>query len=597
MDKKSKKPQTQKRHSKKFWFSVTLLFILIILISNLFFFLDKIYPEIFIANTNLTALTKTQAQFKIEANLKERLNKDLNFKYQNQAFTLNLSPNDLEPDFSSSLNQAFDFGRTKIYYQEVNLNLNISFKSSVDEKIDQIRKAISQSPVDAQVKLEDGIVNVTPSQNGLDLDSEALKKKIVDYLNTGKLSDNQLPTKLVSPKLSYQTALKIKQVLDQVKLNPISLHYKDKTWYLSFEDLINLIDLNNNQLSLASANILGSDINLISLQIGQTDLSDTTLVLNPQKFDNYIKKIALDINQPVEEPLFNFDGQKVSEFNPGQDGLNLDINQTKNLITSSLALPIQNSIDLPVQVTHPKNQLTNDLGIKELLGEGVSYFNGSIPNRIFNIGLASSKINGVLIAPGEIFSFVNIVGDISGTSGYKQAYVIKEGRTVLDDGGGVCQVSTTLFRAILNSGLPVIERTAHAYRVGYYEQGFPPGLDATIFSPSVDLKFKNDTSHHILIQTSLVGTSLTIDLYGTSDGRVARISKSVITNQTPPPSDLRQDDPTLPKGTVKQVDFSAWGANVVFSRVVTRAGQTIINEKYQSNYRPWQAIFLVGTGG
>jgi vancomycin resistance protein YoaR len=199
-----------------------------------------------------------------------------------------------------------------------------------------------------------------------------------------------------------------------------------------------------------------------------------------------------------------------------------------------------------------------------------------------------------LLSPGEVFSFNQAVGDISAETGYKQAYVIKEGRTVLDDGGGVCQVSTTLFRAVLYAGLPVIERTAHAYRVGYYEQGFPPGLDATVFYPTVDFKFKNDTPAYLLIQTVISGSKLYFNLYGTSDGRVTTLSKSTVTDQTPPPPDLKQDDPTLPKGEVKQVDWAAWGAKVSFTRTVTREGEEIIKETWRSNYRPWQAVYLVG---
>ena len=153
----------------------------------------------------------------------------------------------------------------------------------------------------------------------------------------------------------------------------------------------------------------------------------------------------------------------------------------------------------------------------------------------------------MLIPPGDIFSFNQTGGDITAATGYKQAYVIKEGRTVLDDGGGVCQDSTTLFRAVLNAGLPVVKRTAHAYRVGYYEQGFPPGLDATVFYPSVDFQFKNDTKHHILLQAYVSGISLTVDLYGTSDGRVTTLTTPVVGEQTPPPPELRKDDPTLPK--------------------------------------------------
>jgi vancomycin resistance protein YoaR len=190
------------------------------------------------------------------------------------------------------------------------------------------------------------------------------------------------------------------------------------------------------------------------------------------------------------------------------------------------------------------------------------------------------------------------VGDISAATGYQSAYIIKDGRTVLGDGGGVCQVSTTLFRAALAAGLPIIERHAHAYRVHYYEEGgFKPGLDATVYGPTYDLKFKNDTPTSILIQvkTDVANLSLTFDLYGTGDGRKAQISNQKLWDITPPPPDLYQDDPTLPKGTVKQVDFAAWGAKASFDYLVTRGTEVLESTTFVSNFRPWQAVYLKGT--
>ncbi|PIZ99475.1 MAG: hypothetical protein COX78_01805 [Candidatus Levybacteria bacterium CG_4_10_14_0_2_um_filter_35_8] len=254
---------------------------------------------------------------------------------------------------------------------------------------------------------------------------------------------------------------------------------------------------------------------------------------------------------------------------------------------------------MPIKKTKPAitTDKANKLGIKEVIGTGTSLFQHSIPGRIFNVTLASSRINGILVGPGETFSFNKALGDVSSFTGYKQAYIIKDGRTVLGDGGGVCQVSTTLFRAILNAGLPILERQAHAYRVGYYEQDSSPGLDATVYSPSPDLKFKNDTENNILIQ-SFVDPSilrLTFVLYGTLDGRQVNMTKPIILSQTPPPPAIYQDDPTLTKGEIKQVDFAAWGANVYFTRQVTKNGKEIISDKFVSNYRAWQDIFLKGT--
>jgi len=203
-----------------------------------------------------------------------------------------------------------------------------------------------------------------------------------------------------------------------------------------------------------------------------------------------------------------------------------------------------------------------------------------------------------LIAPAEVFSFNQALGEVSDKTGYKPAYVIKEKKTILDDGGGVCQVSTTLFRAALAAGLPIEERHAHAYRVSYYEQGgFGPGLDATVYAPKIDLKIKNDTPAYILIQTKVdtKNAILTFELYGTSDGRKAIVGKPRVWDQVPPPPDLYQDDPTLPKGEVKQVDFAAWGARTAFDWKVERNGETLQNRTFYANFQPWQAIYLRGT--
>jgi len=257
------------------------------------------------------------------------------------------------------------------------------------------------------------------------------------------------------------------------------------------------------------------------------------------------------------------------------------------------------TIEVPVVTSQPKIATgdVNNLGIKELIGRGVSRFRGSIPNRVHNISLASSRYKGVLIAPGETLSFNKILGDVSGLTGFKQAYVIMEGRTVLGDGGGVCQVSSTLFRAALNAGLPIAERTAHAYRVGYYEQDSAPGFDATVYVPSPDLKINNDTPGHILVQTSVdtKTSTLVFEIYGTNDGRVASVTKPVVSAQVAPPEDLYVDDPTLPAGTVKQIDYKAWGAKVSFNYLVTRNGEEIYKRTFISNYRPWQAVYLRGT--
>lgn len=318
------------------------------------------------------------------------------------------------------------------------------------------------------------------------------------------------------------------------------------------------------------------------------------------QLEKLLDDLALQIAFAPEEALFKFENGRVTAFHQSKSGQKLDKDKAVTDFNQLLSPPKSGKIILQTLAVEPKvkTEAANNLGIKELVSEGKSFFRGSIPNRIYNIALASSRINGLLISPGEIFSFNQAVGEISDKTGYKQAYVIKEKRTVLDDGGGVCQVSTTLFRASLLAGLAIIERQAHAYRVSYYEQeGFGPGLDATVFSPSVDLKIKNDTQHSLLIQTQTdqQNLSLTIQLYGTKDQRIVTISKAKIWEEVKPPEDLYQDDPSLPKDQIKQVDFPAWGAKVSFTYNVIRNGEVLQNKTFNSAYQPWQAVFLQGT--
>lgn len=388
-----------------------------------------------------------------------------------------------------------------------------------------------------------------------------------------------------------------------------------------------LVFLGPSEIATTSAQNLGLgyDVDLLAHQaysVGRSEdgLSNLSLILQA-----YVNTLTLapsyhydeaklsELLEPIEtknkiapvNAVFAFENGRVATFRPSTDGQEVDIDtlkdtlakQTQKIPTSQSKEPIY--IRIPLKVVKPEitTEKVNKFGIKELIGVGTSLFQGSIPTRIYNVNLAASRVHGALIPPGEELSFNKTIGDVSAFTGYKQAYVIQNGRTILGDGGGVCQVSTTLFRAALNAGLPITERHAHAYRVHYYEEDSGPGIDATIYTPNIDLRFKNDTNHHILIQSVIDPTQLrlTFYLYGTKDNREVKISEPVIVSQSPAPQTLYQDDPTLPIGTIKQVDFAASGANVYFTRQVKKDGKVVIDEKFTSNFKPWQAIFLRGT--
>ncbi|MBI3620325.1 VanW family protein, partial [Candidatus Roizmanbacteria bacterium] len=231
--------------------------------------------------------------------------------------------------------------------------------------------------------------------------------------------------------------------------------------------------------------------------------------------------------KPAQNALFKFENGKVVSFRQEEKGLTFlneqFINDFEKAVRDLETAPGRKIITLADKVIEPEIILSeaNSFGIESLIAVGKSDYTHSIPQRVHNILLAASKFNGILIPKGKTLSFNERVGDISSSTGYQPAYVIKNGKTVLGDGGGVCQVSTTLFRAALNAGLAIEERIAHAYRVGYYENDSKPGFDATVFAPYADLKIVNDSPASILIETEVdeEHNLLYFRLYGKNDGR------------------------------------------------------------------------------
>jgi len=328
----------------------------------------------------------------------------------------------------------------------------------------------------------------------------------------------------------------------------------------------------------------------------------------PDFDQDQIKEIIFHLeevyNKPAQNALFKFENGRVVSFREEKSGERILTKETiseleekiKNLIyhkTNRISITIKSEIIEP-EITLVK---INNYGIKELIGQGQSDFSHSIFERIYNIKLAASKFNGVLILKDKVLSFNETVGDISSLTGYKPAYIIKDGKTILGDGGGVCQVSTTLFRAALNAGLEILERYPHAYRVSYYENDSLPGFDATVFAPTTDLKIKNNTGAAILIQTEVDESNnlLYFRLYGKKDDRVVEIEKPLIWDVVPPPPPKYQDDPNLKKGVIKQIDFPAWGAKVNFKYKVKFGNKKTEEKEIFSFYKPWQAVYLVGT--
>jgi len=320
--------------------------------------------------------------------------------------------------------------------------------------------------------------------------------------------------------------------------------------------------------------------------------------LDQEKLGAYVEGLASQVERSPRNARFDFDDSSggLTPIVRSREGRALDTAGTMRLINTQVAT-VNREITLPILAVRP--QVADDdgrnLGIVELVSEGITYFKGSSAGRVHNIQVAASKLHGLVIPPGQTFSFNEHLGEVSAETGYEESVIILGDRTRVGIGGGVCQVSTTAFRAAFWGGFAILERSAHGFRVSWYEP--PVGLDATVYSPWVDLKFLNDTSHHLLIETEAdvqTGT-LTFRFYSTSTGRTVEMEGPVEDNVIPHEPPIYEDDPTLPKGTTKQVEWARDGVDVTIYRIIKEGDEVTSREKFFSRYRPWTAVYLVGT--
>ncbi len=437
----------------------------------------------------------------------------------------------------------------------------------------ELSQSLNRPAKDAGFTIKDGALEITPSSEGREVGEAELKHLFKQVILTNDFSVREVPLRVVQPRLFVENLSPQQERVSQMVFSSPQLTFGSRRWSLSPEEILAFLDFSS-------------------------DTSPVAVLLDEVVVASFVDQLAAEINRPARGGTFALESGRVIDFALPHAGYKLDEAGAKEALAAVILDAETTQAELLVAVQQPPAQAGNEYGIKTLLGVGTSNFKGSIAGRVHNVGLASSRLDGILVPPGEVFSFNQSLGDVSSETGYQTSYIIKEGRTRLGVGGGVCQVSTTVFRAALYAGLPILARTAHAYRVHYYEHPIGPGLDATVYEPSPDLQFKNDTPAHILIKRYFYSPTNTLkfEIYGTDDGRKVQVTGPIIHSQTPPPDPAYIEDADLPKGTTKQVDWAAWGAKVTVRRKVTRGGEVLQDDSFFSNYRPWQAVYLVGTG-
>ncbi len=489
-------------------------------------------------------------------------------------------------DFVTNLAQ-----RWNAYNGQINVaSGEISDSDAIKRIIARFASEVERPARNASVQLDGISAREMPAQPGILLDQQGLPDKISAAISTNKTVELVLPTRSIPPRLTSAKA-----AVDQA--NRILL--------ADVAVMVPRWDVKNNVLPpFEGTRITAVDVRdyLSFDEVTDADGNPTIGVnLRPDRITLFVTPLAPLVRRDAENARFVFD-ESISELKaigtPAK-GRELDITATVSQVVIALRTGQK---QVPLQLVETEATLNpstkaKDLGIVKLLAQATTNFAGSSAARVKNIKVAAARYHGILIDPGATFSFNEFLGDVSEKEGFEEGLVIIGDRTVKGVGGGVCQVSTTAYQMALRAGFPIMERYAHGYRVGYYERGMGAGFDSTVFSPFADLKFVNDTTGHILIETYFnpAGT-LTFKLFGTPDGREVNISTSKITAVVPHPPPAYEPDPEgkIGEGQVKQVDYATDGATVAFTRQVKKAGVVTLNENVLSKYVPWQAVYRFG---
>jgi vancomycin resistance protein YoaR len=551
---------------------------------------DRVMPGVYVWDVDLGSLNREESVAHLASSFAYPVDRHPILRYEQQTWPV--TPGDLgaELDVAATVDAALAIGHEGTLLERLEEQILVLLDSRLVMPVfrfepgagtmflSRIAREINRPLHNAGLAVgEDLAVEIVSGQTGRQLDQEATRQALAVRIEEMVGGEVQAVFRESAPLLTDlgATQEQVRRILG----GPITLAAPDSgPWIIEPATLAEWLILQPDK---------GDD--------GKPTLS---VSLNPNHLTDFAQDIASEVNRPAVDAQFRFDDASGALVTAAESvpGRTLDITSTVALIEAA-ATGDERTVALPLVSEPPEISSENAtaLGIVELIAEGKTSFAGSSAARIQNITVGAAQFDGLLIAPGETFSFNHYLGEVTAEKGYEEGIIIWGNTTRADVGGGLCQVSSTAFRAAFWAGVPIAERWAHAFRVSYYEP--PIGLDATIYSPQVDLKWVNDTGHYILIQTYVdkANQRLSFRFYGTNPGRTVEMDGPHEANPVKHGPAVYRDDPTLPKGQTKQIEWAKDGLDVTIYRIIKEDGIEVQRDTFFSRYRPWQAVYLVGT--
>ena len=576
--------------------------VIVALVGYQVVYADRIFPGVSVAGIDLSGLKVDEAYQTLVDGLPYTYEGQIQLTYQDQAWPVR--PIDLGylVDPSATAQAALGVGRDhwlgrdlmdqgRAWFKGVQLAPVVYY----DERIAQLylkdlANEIDAPMIEASLALDNTEVVIQNGQVGRQVEIDQSLQVIQTALST--LQDAVLPLVVLEDEPLILDASAQGQVAREILSEPLVLKASDgeEPWTIDPGDLAGMLVISQ-------------------VEDGDAGTAEFEISVHPDAFDIYLSSLAPDLHRDPENTrfMFNDDTLELEVVEPAVIGRDLNVDASIEAINAGLKAG-EHTIALQFDTLEP--QVTDDmtgeeLGITELIRKETTFFYNSDAARVQNIDTAASQFYGLLVAPGETFSMVDALGDISLENGYAEALIIYGDETIQGVGGGVCQVSSTLFRAAFMYGYPIVERHPHAYRVTYYEYDETGvknsnyvGLDATVYVPIVDLKFTNDSPYWLLLETYVYpgSSSLVWKFYSTKDGRSVDWDTTGLVNIIPQPDPLFRENEELAKDEMRKVDYGVDGGDVTIARTVFKDGEVYFTDTFYTHFQAWQEVWEYGPG-
>lgn len=550
----------------------------------------RIYPGAVALGIDLGGLSRASATERLRETLSAFEANAATFQWRDRRWPATAADLGMRVDYDATVRAAWRHGRDSgLLTRYATLVDQRAHRTAVapiliiDEAVltaffDAIDREIARPPKDAQLRLDGRSVTIDPERPGARLKIDVAKRDTIAAVRSLAPTVVELKRQSVMPSITAADLEAVRSKGARLLSDEVTIVNGEAAWSISAEEL-------------AEA--------LVFPAIG----SPQVVRLDPARLTDALSPIVAEVNHPPHNATLAWDGG-LYVLEPGTDGITVDLAQLAEEVAAA-ATTKERMVTLPVIVTAPAINESNldTLGITTRLAQGASSFAGSSAARATNVSVAAYFVAQTLVAPGETFSFNEAIGAISVDKGYVEGKIISGDWYASDLGGGVCQVSTTVFRAALLAGLPFAEWHPHSFRLGFYElDGWPPGMDAAIYQPdspdewALDLQFTNPTDSWLLVQADIDGETLMVNLFGPPTNYEVDLSDPTFGETIPAPEPIERASSELPSGKREQVQIAQTEVEVTITRGVRQDGDVVQHDTFVSPYAPQAEVWTIGTG-